>query len=388
MHRPFLSHKREDAPLLAPLRVALLIRGAGAWQDIHDLTLGARWDDQLRQAILYDTQGFIWFATRASLGSATIRDIELPLALQRQRASPHAYPLIPAFVDLHPGADRKLIEDALGVELTEQLLALNGVSRTPGEAELTFATRIAAAYTRQLIRSHAEEGLRLRVAGRPVPADGRLVMDWTTLLDEGLPRSPEATAVMQQVVDEIRDAAHSVLERPRIEVEMDVRLPLAALIGSRWSRIRRVAPTFIQGSEREAINVDPALPGTPLPVDHRVQPRGGAGPILVAMSVRNQLGAAVDVYGEQVDAAAIHHLHVAAGAGERGALEPDEIAWVGHRVLQELRDVHALGVAKHLLLLGPVSLAASIGYGANGTGITTVPFWDRNRGYVGEISIE
>lgn len=387
MHRPFLSHKREDADLLAPLRQALLIRGAGAWQDVHDLTIGSGWEEQLREALNYDTQGFIWFGTRASLASATIRDIELPLALERRKANPRGYPLVPAFVDLHPSRDRQLISDALGPELADKLLALNGVPREPGETAATFGHRIAASYSDQMVRGLADQGLRIRISGRPVPADGRLVLDWSSLLDEGAPETPESVAVMQGVLDDIRNAAHSVVERPRIEVQMDLRLPLAAMVGSRWSRIRSVAPIFVQGSERAPIQVDPSRPGQPVHCEEAVEERGGTGPTLIAVSACTGLGTAVTTYADQIDAAAVHLFHVTAGTGERGVLEPDEIAWLAHRVLKTMRAICAGGAAKHLLILGPSSLAAAVGYGANGTGRTTVPIWDRDRGYAGSTVI-
>ena len=56
-------------------------------------------------------------------------------------------------------------------------------------------------------------------------------------------------------------------------------------------------------------------------------------------------------------------------------------------VVERLGELNAGGVDKHLLLLGPASLAVRIGAAANGTGETLVPFWDGAAGYQSGVVI-
>lgn len=53
----------------------------------------------------------------------------------------------------------------------------------------------------------------------------------------------------------------------------------------------------------------------------------------------------------------------------------------------QLAELNDRGVEKHLLLLGPASLAVRIGAAANGTGRTWVPFWDSGAGYTSGVTI-
>jgi hypothetical protein len=69
------------------------------------------------------------------------------------------------------------------------------------------------------------------------------------------------------------------------------------------------------------------------------------------------------------------------------AFDGQDICDVAQWTVDRLAEFNARGVAKHLLMLGPVSLAVRIGAAANGTGRTFVPFWDGGAGYSSGVVI-
>jgi TIR domain len=93
--RPFLSHKRQDALVVARLRDTLRLYGAGGWKDTEDLRLGASTREEIRRAILEKTGGFIWWGTRRALSSEVINELEIPTALERAHTE-SLYPLVPS----------------------------------------------------------------------------------------------------------------------------------------------------------------------------------------------------------------------------------------------------------------------------------------------------
>jgi TIR domain len=124
-YKPFLSHTREESHELALLRDELILRGAGGWQDVDELRLGQRWKAAFGRAIGRETGGFIWWATPATLKSETICRIEVRFALRRARSRRGgAYPVVPLFVGLRPGADADAIKQAFGRRRGKQLLEL------------------------------------------------------------------------------------------------------------------------------------------------------------------------------------------------------------------------------------------------------------------------
>lgn len=70
-----------------------------------------------------------------------------------------------------------------------------------------------------------------------------------------------------------------------------------------------------------------------------------------------------------------------------GPLDPAGICGAASWAIEQLSALNNRGIAKHLLLLGPVSLAVRIGASANGTGKTTIPSWDGGTGYGSSVVI-
>jgi len=376
-YRPFLSHKREDASDLQLLKQELRLRGAGSWQDVDDLRLGQRFTAAFKRAVGRDTGGFIWWGTRLSLTSRTIRKLEVPTALRRHRLTRGAYPVVPLFVDISPGADADDIKRAFGRRRARRLCGLNGLVRAKGENPADFAARAARRYVEDLVREHPGDELRIAITGGREPVeDYDLVLDWRAMLDErGRLHDSTALPLLVETLADIRVAAQSRRHVPRIIVEAHLRLPLAVLVGWEWNRVRPIDLRIIQVSTRGAMRIDdleaepqPLPEGRELSFDHD-------GPHVVAVSVGKNLGETVTRYSESVGACAATHLHI------DGLLDAQGICSASQWTIDRLATLNAGGVAKHLLLLGPTSLAVRIGASANGTGKTTVPFWDGETGY-------
>lgn len=389
-YKPFLSHKREDARELALLRDELCLRGAGGWVDVDELRLGQRWRAAFNRAIGQETGGFIWYGTRKTLRSRTVRRVEVPAALRRaRRRTGGAYPFVPLFVDLSPGEDEKAIKQAFGRRRGAQLLELQGVARKENESLAEFAKRAARRYVHDLVRDH--EGSELRVAitgGREHTGEHDLSLDWRRLLDaDGRAADSVLVPTLVETLADIRQAAQMRNACPHLVVEPHLRLPLGVLVGWEWNRVRPVKLTVIQPSPHGPLVVadaaaDPAKWPSP-----RQYTFSGNGPAVVAVSVGKDLGDAVVRYGEAQNAREAAHLHVPVDGYIGRALAAEDIASLAQWTIDRLAELNARGMEKHLLLLGPVSLAVRIGAAANGTGKTFVPFWDGAAGYTSGLLI-
>lgn len=384
-YKPFLSHKSQDAAEIGQLREELCLRGAGGWQDAHDLRLGQRWRKALARAIGSETGGFIWYGTRRALTSDIIRwEIRSALrrATSRRRGS---YPVVPIYVDLGPGdAD---LGKAFGRRTQKRLEAHQGVIREPDENVADLARRAAKRYVCDLVRTHPGDTIRVAITGNREPTGTHdLSLDWRRMLDaDGRVHDPTVMSTLIATLADIRTAAQSRTTCPEIIVEPHLRLPLAALVGWEWNRVRPIRLTVMQPSPEGLLEV-PDVPGdtTSLP-DPATSHHGGDGPVVLAVSVGKDLGDGVRRYCEAQNARSSMHLHISLDG--RRALTGEQIAGLATWTVQRLAGINAQVVEKHLLLLGPSSLAVRLGAAANGTGRTFVPFWDGGSGYASGVLI-
>jgi hypothetical protein len=388
-YKPFLSHKREDAPALELLRDELVMRGAGGWQDAHELRLGQRWMAAFGPAIRRGTGGFIWYGTHRALGSKTISRIEVPQALRRARQKNRgAYPVIPLFVDLRPGRDAGAIQRALGRRRGQRLLDLHGVARDEGESLESFSRRAAQQYVRDLIREHDSDHLRVAITTEREPTgEHDLSLDWRRLVDDGRVHDPAALATIAQTLTDIRQALQTKSDCPHITVEPHVRLPLAALIGWEWNRVRPLRLTVEQRLPAAAQTIEDLHSASRRWSDPDVKLLAGDGPVILALSVGKPVGETLQRYAATQNATETRSMHVPVDELPGRLLSPEEICSLAQWTVDQLAQLNDRGVEKHLLLLGPVSLAVRIGAAAHGTGHTWIPFWDGASGYVSGVPI-
>jgi hypothetical protein len=382
-YRPFLSHRRSDASDLELLKDQLRLRGAGSWQDVDDLHLGQRVIAALKRSIGRETGGFIWWGTRSSLDSRIICKVEVPTALRRQRLQRGGYPVVPLFVDISPDADSEVIQRAFGKRRGRALCDCNGLVRDPEEGIAEFAARAAQRYVKDLVREHQRDDLRVAITGGREPTDNYdLVLDWRGVLNEG-GRLTDATQLplLTETLADIRVAAQGRARVPRITVEPHLRLPLAALVGWEWNRVQPIDLRVVQLSTTGSMLVEDLGHQTQSASEPRRFSFEGNGPHVVALSVGKDLGDTVSRYATGIDAEGAIHLHVG------GPLDPAGICGAADWAIEQLSALKNRGIAKHLLLLGPVSLAVRIGASANGTGKTTVPSWDGDTGYGSSVVI-
>jgi TIR domain len=386
--RPFLSHKREDADDLGQLRNELGYSGAAGWQDVRDLPLGRRFLAWFSHAIDRDTTGFIWWGTALSLGSTTICGFEIPRALRRSRRRRKTYPVVPLFVDLEPGRDRELLEDALGDRAAKRLLDLQGLVRSREESLEGFARRAARRYVKDSLRGLGEDPLRVEITTAREPTlNGDLSIDWRGLVKEnGDPRSEQALARMVISLSDIRAATQAEAHRPHICVEPHVRVPLGALIGWEWNRVRPVRLDILQPAPdgSTALIREGDYGDVPLP-EADVKVLGKDGPVVVAASVGIPLDGTLARYAARIQGRRIVHLHVPLENGR--FLEGSEINSLARWVVDQLGHANDEGGAKHLILAGPVGLAVRVGAMAHGKGACWIPLWDGGSSYSGGLEI-
>jgi hypothetical protein len=386
-YRPFLSHKREDAAELEMLKSELCLRGAGGWQDVEELRMGRRFNRALVKAIRNGTGGFIWYATKKTLDSRIIVKKELPAALKRARRDDGSYPLVPLFVELTP-SDYDLIVSKLGKRRADTLLDYNGLVRAAGEELALFHKRAARRYIRDLVRGHREAELKVAiVGGRPPSGEHDLSLDWRGLLDDdGRLSDQTMVPTLIETLTDIRDALHETTECPHIVVQAELRLPLGALVGWEWNRVRSVKLTVVQPGQTPLVVGDVRRSGHAWPPPTPT-PLGGDGPAVIAVAVGKDIDEGVRAYASAQSACEVTYLHVPVDGRPGQALAADDICELAQWTINRLAEANSRGLERHLIILGPVSLAIRVGAGANGTGKTFVPFWNGSSGYRGGVLI-
>jgi hypothetical protein len=388
--RPFLSHKRQDAADMELLRKELAYSGAVGWQDVRELPLGRRFMALFRGAIGRGTTGFIWWGTMRSLESTTICKFEIPRALRRstRRWRRRPYPVVPLFVDLDPGADRDSLDRALGKRVTKRLLALQGLVRGEDETAEAYARRAARRYVMDSLRGRGNQPLRVGIsAAREPTLSNDLELDWRDLVEaNGDPRSPEDLSRMVMSLADIREATQAQERRPHVRLESHVRVPLGALIGWEWNRVRPMRLEVVQEAPDGSIAlISEGELDEDLSLDASTKSLGGGGPALIAVSTGTRIDGTLERYAREIDARKLDYLHVSLDG--RGFLDGPEINAVARWVVGELGRANDEGGAKHLIVLGPIGLAVRIGATAHGTGATWIPLWDGESSYSGGVEI-
>jgi len=379
--KPLLSHRRENATSVARLRDTLRIYGAGGWKDTEDLRIGDRTRDGIRRAIFDETGGLIWWGTRAALDSWFINNVEIPAAFERKNVQP-LYPVVPLFIDLDPSddADRKAIWTALG-QHGDALLESNGLRLHRREPAEEFRRRVARRHVRDAVMglAHRRDSSRpIRVAMRALSepsGEQDLTFDWRELID-GHERTLHSGAIdrIDDALASARNALQAAFHSPELVLDLDLPLPLAFLVGYEWrltTRLRLVSG-LRTGITLGDLSGDGEVAEPREPVRESLS---GCGPVVLAVSCRDGLGQAARRYAAEVGARDLITLHVP------GVLEAPAIRGLARACARELQRVNNGGVEKHLLMLGPSSLAVFAGAAANATGPVTIPFWN-GRTYV------
>jgi len=378
--RAFLSHKREDQSDVAALREELKVYGAGGYKDIEDLRLGVNTGDELERAIHELTGGFIWWGTQKALGSKWINELEIPTAVARATTTP-SYPIVPLFIDLSPGADATAIRAAVGSH-TDDFLAHNGVVYDGVEDPKAFRRRVARRYVRDAITGLGAGTLTIAFRALSEPdGDHDLTFDWRELLD---PRRrvlvPGALDAMIDALANTREIAQARTNSPELRVEPDLPLPLAYLVGYEWRITTRLRLAVNQrtGSTFRWISADGPTAPIGAPIAEELVSNDDVT-VVVASCGTGTPGAARR-YADSVGARRLVTLHV------DGLLDDGQIRALARATADELRAANDRGEHKHLLIVGPATLAMLIGAAANACGAVTVPFWDGTT-YVSPVTV-
>jgi hypothetical protein len=387
-YKPFLSHKRERAGSVAYLKEQLCVRGAGGWKDTDNIPKGAPFRAELAKAIENDTGGFIWWATKDTLESRDICELELPTALDRTRTDP-SYPVIPVFVELSPNRDRDAVEAAIGSEYADQLLSANGVMRAPRQPLRELAREAARQYAKQLVKSVPAGPVEGTITAFRAPTEAHdLTLDWRTMFDaDSRTLATGAIETFVEALGDIREALQSRGRTPDVSVELNLPLPLAMLVGYEWrttTQLQLMVKTV--NPDGSVLVIEPTTAAKPC---ESLVPRSaelpGTGPFVLALSVGADLGATVDRYAAEHTSRGFEHIHVSLDADE--LLDADAVRSLALHVVARMNQLQAEGTPKHLLLRTPAAVATAIGRAANATGPTWVPFYDGHDDYVGGLWI-
>lgn len=377
--RAFLSHKREDGDDVAQLRKMLGIYGTGGWKDTEDLSLGDVTEEGIRRAINEQTGGFIWWGTPAILESDTVNNLEIPAALNRKR-SELFYPLVPLFVGLSPGtaSDRASITAAVG-EYGEAFLSCNGLLKAGSESTPDFNRRVSDRYLHDALKSIAKDKgvldditVAFRIQSTP-DSNHDLTFDWRSIFDiEKRVFLSEGRGLVGSALANARDALQATTHSPRVELDLDLPLPIAFLLGFEWRITSRLRLSVRQrtGTTVSVVEGDGRVEDPPGPVREVLS---GRGPAVLVISCRGGLGGLPGDYAAGIDASEIIVFHVP------GELSEAKMRGLARSCASELRGLNNRGIEKHLLMLGPTSLAVFAGAASNACGPVVIPFWDGQR---------
>jgi hypothetical protein len=326
-----------------------------------------------------DTTGFLWWGTKESLRSHTITRIEIPAALERARAG--GYPVIPVFVDLDPATDRG--ELVRGLKDAAELIDLNGVLRCEGEESGALARRVAKRFLTDAWKASSprESSALFRTMSAP-HQDADVAFDWRALFDEEARRvAPDGLSLILTALDTFRTALQEREHSSDLEIDSDLPLPLAYLVGYQLRQPTRIRLSVSQRTGLSFKRI--ALEGSfgPVPEVAR-RDLGGSGPTVLGVSCNAGFAGAAHRYAETVGANELRVLHI------EGTLGPAKLRGLAHAASAELRVLRDRGVEKHLLIFGPGALALGIGTLSNAVGPVVLPFWhNASMSYVNPILV-
>jgi hypothetical protein len=381
--RPFLSHKRQDRNSVIALKRVLATYGLGGWRDLDDLHLGELNQPGFEHAINDATGGCIWYGTKRVLGSWYVNNVELPAAVARKRREP-AYPLVPLFATVSPSQARRALLRATeesGAKLTENdmdiFMDANGYRREREQRIADFRADVARRYVRAAVKWLDEDAYSVAITALTEPTGTQdFTFDWRHLID---PRDrilvPGAADSMRDALVTFRDAVKPTAEFPHVTLDLDVPVPVAALVGYEWRVTSRMKLTVRQRTRSGIVVVDgdgpttqkwPTMTDTPLAAQN--------GPTVIAVSTTAEpLTEPARGYAARVGASRTLELHAP------GELDAAGIRGLARYVAAVLRNGNAGGDEKHLLLAGPCALGALIGAGANAAGAITAPLWNGSK---------
>lgn len=111
-----------------------------------------------------------------------------------------------------------------------------------------------------------------------------------------------------------------------------------------------------------------------------MKPLDRVGPVVVAVSCKDPLEGPARRYADIISASELITIH------EPGLIDARRVRALARAGADQLRASNDRTVEKHLLIRGPVALAAMIGAASNACGSVVAPFWDGTQ-YVSPLEV-
>lgn len=258
----------------------------------------------------------------------------------------------------------------------------NGIVKGARETLREFCLRVASRYLRDAVltlHGNTSINVEMRTLGEP-SSNCDLTFDWRELIDpDKRLLTNDGPQQLVEVLRVAREALQAISTSPHIILDQDLPLPLAFLVGHEWRITSRLRLTIRQrtGATFNDIDGDGRVVSAPDPASNPLQ---GNGPVVLAVSCRSGLGVMAEKYADEAGARELVSLHA------DGILSPPEIRGLARACANELRSLNNRGVEKHLLMLGPSTLAILAGVASNACGPVAIPFWDSNK-YVNPLTV-
>jgi hypothetical protein len=240
----FLSHKRTDAMEVEYLQRIVEAHGLGTWRDLRDLSLGTDTRAEVARVIEEESEAFLLYLTRRTLGPGFVWDVEVPAALGR-RASDPGYLLIPMARGVSwreigtyaSGLGFSSLAGSAGVSVPGRLPRAGAAPSSETieifvkQADRLLRTALAAAL-RRTGRDRAYEP-RLALLTEPANPEGDvdLSLDWRPMYAGRRPSRLEWDEILSPALASVQAAVASSAVARTVRVPLYARLPAAIAFG-------------------------------------------------------------------------------------------------------------------------------------------------------------
>ena len=381
MNKAFISYAHADASVEASaLARALSFAGVRPWQDERSLLLGKKIQSDIAHAIRSECRGGLIWLSSAVAASRFMREVELPLLLERAEAG--GFALVPVFVDVRPGETQPLIGDA-GARLADYngvvVESDDDVAGKIWEASLDYVrahVHLLAGGDRPLVRAVT------RFDSAPAADVATLDFDWREPFADGVPdpitRLELATA-LATATGHLLEAFGS----GEAEISLKTHLSVAIAIGH---ALRRTTGAVPHGTHEDI--VWKAVATTPTGVEAlrmtRDDDAAGLPELAIEVSISRSVGPGVDQFIDERGAGFRARLRFEpTGRPDQPALSSSEEAnaWAEQIVAEAIRVKDDIGVsAMSLFIAAPIPVAVLLGWRMNVSGPVTIYEWLGNTG--------
>ena len=386
MHKIFLSYRRNNLDEVLLLANQLKARGLSTWQDVSDLSLGRPTEQQIRDALALECDGFLVYLTKDSLESDYVMKVEL-LAALRQRDDDPEFAIIPVFRGISIADAKDATVAVVGRDITtfsgvkisdpKRISTEKARSRLRSELATVAGRALQAALKRNTYSFTADQDRRLildihtRQYTRQTQVPD-LDLDWRGFFNEGgsLPSPLVWADTLLPALTDIKQGVATEYGTGTVYVRAKAHLSVGVALGFAFRATTGFHLNVVQGQDLWATDC------TPQDREPLVVSTTGGGidsrDLAVELSITGDVAPKVDSFvrkrGQTFRARV--KFQPPAGAGRDAVAGTEEALAMAIQVCMEIRRVRGeYGTDKtHVFAMMPLALAMLLGHQLNACG--------------------